>query len=91
MSKTLDNTLSALSHAHRRDMLRRLAAGPMRITELSEPYPVTLNAVSKHVKVLETAGLVVRRKVGRDHFVTLNREPLREVAAAMRELEAPVA
>lgn len=85
----LDTTFAALSHADRRDMLRRLGAGELRISELAEPYPVTLNAVSKHIKVLESAGLVTRRRHGREHFIALNPDPLREVAEVVSSFRLP--
>ena len=77
----LDDTFHALSHQVRRDMLRRLSAKAHRVTELAALYPdLSLNAVSKHVKVLERAGLVDRRKDGRIHHLNLDAEPLREAA-----------
>jgi len=50
------------------------------VGEIAAPYPISLNAVSKHLKVLERAGLVRRARRGRDHFLTLNARPLHEVA-----------
>ncbi|MBO0758701.1 MAG: winged helix-turn-helix transcriptional regulator [Bradyrhizobiaceae bacterium] len=72
--------LSALSDSTRRSILERLARGPARVGEIAAPYTMSLNAVSKHLKVLERAGLVRRVRRGRDHFLTLNAKPLREVA-----------
>lgn len=51
-----------------------------RVTDLAEPFDMSLNAVSKHIRVLERAGLVQRRRVWREHFVSFNPEPLDEVA-----------
>ena len=77
----LDAALSALSHSSRRAMIARLSReGPTRVTDIAEPFDMSLNAVSKHLKVLEHAGLIQRTKVGRDHVITFNPTPLREVS-----------
>jgi DNA-binding transcriptional ArsR family regulator len=70
----------ALSDSTRRSILERLAKGPARVGEIAAPYPMSLNAVSKHLKVLERAGVVRRSRRGRDHFLMLNARPLYEVA-----------
>jgi DNA-binding transcriptional ArsR family regulator len=77
----LDLTFQALSDASRRAIIRRLRRGECRITEIARPFPVALNTVSKHVKVLERAGLVRRRVRGREHYIALAPEPLRAAAA----------
>lgn len=78
--KTLDKTLAALSHASRRDMVSRLSKeGPLRVTEIAQHYDCSLNAVSKHLKVLEDAGLVRRTRVGREHVLSFEPSPLKEV------------
>lgn len=76
----LDRTLTALAHPARRAILHRLTRGEARVTELAEPFPMSLNAVSKHILMLERAGLVARRRVGREHFLSANPEPLDEAA-----------
>jgi DNA-binding transcriptional ArsR family regulator len=53
----------------------------LRVTELAEPFDMSLNAVSKHIRVLERAGLVSRRRVWREHLVSFNSEPLEQVSA----------
>ena len=76
----LDFTLLALADPKRRAILRRLARrGDARVTELAAPFDVSLNAISKHIKLLERAGLVERRKVGREHFLRFKPRPLRDV------------
>ncbi|MCG8571877.1 MAG: MarR family transcriptional regulator [Spirochaetes bacterium] len=50
--------------------------GPKRVTELAESFEISLNAVSKHIKYLEKAGLIIRHQKGRDHIITLNPKPL---------------
>jgi DNA-binding transcriptional ArsR family regulator len=77
---TLTDVLGAISHPSRRAILDRLARGPQRVTEIAEPFDMSLNAVSKHLKVLEQAGLIRREVVGREHFIEIRAEPLREVS-----------
>lgn len=72
----LDRVFHALADPSRRLLLKRLAAGECRIGELAEPFAISLAAVSKHVRVLEQAGLVGRRIVGRTHYCRLQPEPL---------------
>jgi DNA-binding transcriptional ArsR family regulator len=59
-TETLDRTFAALADPTRRSILARLAAGEASVTELAEPFDMTLPAVSKHLKVLERAGLITR-------------------------------
>ncbi|HEY2586683.1 MAG TPA: metalloregulator ArsR/SmtB family transcription factor [Tepidisphaeraceae bacterium] len=80
MPATLDNTLIALADPTRRAILRRLARGEMRVTEIAEPFDMSLNAVSKHIRTLERARLVRRRREGREHILTLDPAPLDEAA-----------
>jgi DNA-binding transcriptional ArsR family regulator len=61
----LDRTLAALADPTRRDVLERLGRGSATITELAEPYGISLTGMKKHVRVLEDAGLVATEKVGR--------------------------
>lgn len=72
----LDRVFHALADPTRRLLLERLAAGERKVGELAEPFPISLAAVSKHVRVLEQAGLVERRIEGRAHFCRLQPEPL---------------
>jgi len=74
--RTLDHTLTALADPTRRAILRRLSSGEARVTEVARPFSISLNAISKHILVLERAKLVKRRKVGRDHFISYRSEPL---------------
>jgi DNA-binding transcriptional ArsR family regulator len=73
--------MTALADPTRRAILERLSEGEARVTELAQPFTMSLNAVSKHIRILERARLVNRRCVGREHFLSLNREPLDEAAA----------
>ena len=77
----LDDTLIALADETRRSILQRLAGGEARVTEVAAPFDISLNSVSKHIRILERAGLVRRRVSGRDHFLSLDPEPLDDAAA----------
>jgi DNA-binding transcriptional ArsR family regulator len=77
-SPPLDTIFSALADPTRRAILERLAQGEASVTELATPFDMSLPAVSKHVRVLENAGLVVRKIEGRIHFVSLRADPMRE-------------
>jgi DNA-binding transcriptional ArsR family regulator len=83
----LSAVLGAISHPSRRAILQRLADGPARVTEIAAPFDMSLNAVSKHLKVLEGAGLVDREVQGRDHLIRFRGEPLRLVSAWVHEYE----
>lgn len=74
----LDKIFSALADSTRRAILQRLTESPATINEIAEPFPVSLNAVSKHVMVLERAGLVHREIKGREHRCSIEPRPLRE-------------
>jgi len=80
MTPTLDHVLMAISDPTRRAILDRLARGPARVTDVAEPFEISLAAVSKHVRMLERAGLVRRARRGREHSLTLDARPLRRVA-----------
>jgi DNA-binding transcriptional ArsR family regulator len=77
---TLDCVFAAVSDPTRREILDRLAATEARVTDLAGEFPISLNATSKHVKVLERAGLVRRDVRGREHFLSLEAEPFAEAA-----------
>lgn len=77
----LDQTLMALADPTRRAILQRLSHGEARVTELAQPFDMSLNAVSKHIRILERADLVTRRTAGREHFLSFNRQRLDEVAS----------
>lgn len=72
----LDYTYTALAHPTRRAMLELLKAGPMRVTDVAGRFPISLAAVSKHVNLLERAGLVSRNVDGRDHWLAPDLRPL---------------
>ena len=76
----LDQVYDAIADPTRRAILGILAEGEVNVGSLAERFPISLNGVSKHVKVLERAGLVERTVQGREHRLRLNAEPLREAS-----------
>ncbi|MDE2383368.1 MAG: helix-turn-helix transcriptional regulator [Alphaproteobacteria bacterium] len=76
LSSSLDPVFHALGDATRRAMLRQLAQSPRSVTELAAPHDMSLAAASKHIKVLESAGLISREVQGRTHTCRLNAAPL---------------
>lgn len=79
----LDGCFRALAHPLRREILDRLVAGPATIGTVSEGFRVAGPTISKHLDVLEGAGLVKRERVGRDHILTLKADPLRDATSWM--------
>ena len=83
----LDTVFHALADPTRRGMLARLALGETSVGELAKPFSMTLAGASKHVKVLEQAGLVARRRDGRTHVCSLEAGPLAEAERWLRQWE----
>jgi DNA-binding transcriptional ArsR family regulator len=83
----LTDVLTAISHPTRRAIIGQLANGPARFLDVAKPFDIALNAVTKHLKLLERAGLIERRKVGREVYISFRGEPLREVAGWVHEYE----
>ena len=71
--------LTAISHPSRRAIIHNLAQGPKRFTDIAEPFDLALNSITKHLKLLDRAGLIEREKQGREVFISLRPEPLRLV------------
>jgi DNA-binding transcriptional ArsR family regulator len=84
----LDQTLMALADPTRRAILTRLTRGDTRVTDLARPFAMSLNAVSKHIRVLERARLVSRQRSGREHVLSFNSAPLDEATAWMNQQQA---
>jgi DNA-binding transcriptional ArsR family regulator len=84
----VDLVFHALSHPARRRIVSRLAAGPATVGEVAEPLEMSPPAVTKHLKVLEGAGLVDRRIEGRNHHLTLVREPLQGAGSWIEGIES---
>ncbi|MDB5973109.1 MAG: transcriptional regulator, ArsR family [Hydrocarboniphaga sp.] len=76
----LDELFGAVSDGTRRAILARLAQSDARVTELASAFPISLNSTSKHIRILERAGLVTRSVQGREHVLSLNAGPMAEAA-----------
>lgn len=83
-----DAVFAALSDPTRRAIVRRLADGEATVLELAEPFPISLPAISRHLKVLEQAGLIARRRDGQRRPCRLRPEPLTEIAAWAEHTQA---
>ena len=83
----LSDVLTAISHPTRRAIIAQLANGPARFLDVAKPFDTALNAVTKHLKLLERAGLIERRRQGREVLISFRAGPLREVAGWVREYE----
>jgi DNA-binding transcriptional ArsR family regulator len=84
-SKTLDRTFAALADPTRRRILAHLARGDQCVTHLARPHAMSLPAISKHLRVLEKAGLLRRRRYGRVHEMKLEAKPLKQAAQWVEE------
>jgi DNA-binding transcriptional ArsR family regulator len=82
-SHALDKVFAALAHPTRRALLERLAQGDTSVSDLATPFAMSLPAISKHLRVLEQAGLIARTKDGRVHRLRLRAQPMRDAAAWM--------
>ena len=83
----LSDVLTAISHPCRRAIIRQLAGGPARFTDIARPFDLSLNAITKHLKLLERAGLISREKQGREVLISFRPEPLRLVSGWVHEYE----
>ncbi len=77
----LDHVFAAVADPTRRAILAALSRQPATVTVLARPFPVSLNAISKHVKILERAGLIRREVIGREHYCYFQAKPLRPASA----------
>ena len=87
MQTTTEAVWIALADPTRRAIVERLTRGPTRVTDVAAPFDMSLNAVSKHIKVLEAARLIRRKRQGREHTLELDPRPLREVAQWTSNIE----
>jgi len=83
--RTLNQTFAALADPTRRRILAHLARGDRRVTDLARPHAMSLPAISKHLRVLEKAGLLRRRRYGRVHQMQLEAKPLKQAARWVEE------
>lgn len=84
----LDSIFRAVADPTRRAILKQLGPTPARVTDIAQKFPVSLNAISKHLMVLERAGLIQRDVHGRDHICRLDGQPLRQAVAWMEGIRA---
>ncbi|HUI81971.1 MAG TPA: metalloregulator ArsR/SmtB family transcription factor [Bryobacteraceae bacterium] len=87
-SSSLDSVFAAVADPTRRAILRQLGKQPARVTDIARSFPVSLNAVSKHLMVLERAGLIEREVDGREHLCRLNAAPLQKASVWLAETQA---
>jgi DNA-binding transcriptional ArsR family regulator len=85
-AENLDRVFQALAHPTRRAILHRVARKEYTVSELAEPFDVTLEAVSQHLRVLERAGLVARTRRGREHHFRFDPVPLRRATKVLETL-----
>jgi DNA-binding transcriptional ArsR family regulator len=87
--KILTKLLKAVSDTTRRSLLTRLCQqGPSRVTDLADYYDMSLNGISKHIKVLEQAGLVTRKTIGRTHWIETNLKGVGLIENWLKELKS---
>ena len=86
-STNLDSVAAAISHRTRRAIIDRLSRGPARISDVAQPFSMSLTGFCKHVRVLERAGLVRRTRRGRNNTLELAPQPLRDVAQWLLKYE----
>ena len=86
--EAVDHLFHALADSTRRDILRRSVRGECSVSRLAEAYPMSFAAVQKHVAVLEGAGLVTKRRHGREQLVTGNVDTVRRTSRLLDDLEA---
>ncbi|MHA2249148.1 MAG: ArsR/SmtB family transcription factor [Candidatus Kariarchaeaceae archaeon] len=79
MNVQLDNIFSSLADSTRRDIMKRLVQQELTVSEIAKPYNMSLAAISKHLKVLERANLLGRRRKGKWHILQANVTPLKQV------------
>lgn len=87
-TSSIDRTLLALADPTRRAILQRLSAGEARVTEIARPFDISLNAISKHIRMLERAHLVRRKVEGREHILAFDPKPLDDAVCWMETQRA---
>jgi len=85
LPRSLDRTFAALADPTRRRIIEHLAKGDRCVTDLAKPYRMSLPAVSKHLRVLENAGLVSRERAGRVHQLKLEAKPMKDALQWIEE------
>jgi DNA-binding transcriptional ArsR family regulator len=85
-SESLDSVFGAIADPTRRAILQQLGQSPARVSDIARNFPVSLNAISKHIIVLQHAGLVRQEARGRDRICSLNAQPLREASLWIEQM-----
>ena len=75
----LDNVFHSLADPTRRDIIRRVSSSELSVGQLVVAYDISFPAITKHLKVLESSNLIIKRKEGRNHFISLNPQTLKQV------------
>jgi DNA-binding transcriptional ArsR family regulator len=88
VASPLNGVFAAVADPTRRAILRQLGRGPARVTDIAKRFPVSLNAVSKHLLVLRRAGLVRQQVRGRERICSLDGQPLRGASAWIEEMQS---
>ncbi|MGD1862089.1 MAG: ArsR/SmtB family transcription factor [Leptolyngbyaceae cyanobacterium] len=86
-STSLDKIFGALADVTRRDILKRVSGAEHTISELAEPYAMSLAAIAKHVSVLEKAGLIIKRRSGKEKVIQIQPKTIEVAAAYLSEYE----
>lgn len=86
LASPLNGVFAAVADPTRRAILRQLGRGPARVTDIASRFPVSLNAISKHLLVLRRAGLVRQQARGRERICSLDAQPLRDASSWMDEM-----
>ena len=87
LNVTLDKIFGALADVTRRDILKRLSRAEHTISELAQPYAMSLAAIAKHVSVLEKAGLITKRRSGKEKVIQIQPKTIKVAAAYLSEYE----
>lgn len=87
--RTLDGTFGALADPTRRGIILHLAQGEASVSELAKPHGISMPAISKHLRVLEEAGLIFRRREGRVSYCSLATAPLSEIDSWLARFRQP--
>ena len=83
----LDKIFEALGNQHRREIIYALSLQPYSISQLATMRGLSLPAIHKHIKILENADLIINKKTGRTHFLTINRQALRSLQAWLMQYQ----
>lgn len=86
-SLQIDSIFSSLADSTRRDILRRVAAAELTVSEIAKPYDMSLAAISKHLKILEKAQLIIKRRQGKQQLITARPDTLQQATDYLRDYQ----